>query len=99
MNGISLIQAVSHRFPAAVKASHSYRGDATVMLAREFLLEVASALKEDRAFQMLDPAGTQKAIPVFFHPTANRVVAEVVADFLTFNPFVFVRFAAALGDQ
>jgi NADH-quinone oxidoreductase subunit C len=52
MNGISLVQAVSHRFPAAVKTSHSYRGDATVVLAREFLLEVARTLREDTAFQM-----------------------------------------------
>ena len=52
MNASSLIQAVSDRFPAAVKASHSYRGDATVLLSREFLLEVARTLKEDPAFQM-----------------------------------------------
>jgi len=52
MNAASLIQAVKDRFPAAVHASHSYRGDATVILAREFLLEVARTLKEDPAFQM-----------------------------------------------
>jgi len=52
MNASSLIQAVRDRFPAAVKATHSYRGDATVLLGREFLLEVARTLKEDPAFQM-----------------------------------------------
>jgi len=52
VNASSLIQAVSDRFPAAVKASHSYRGDATVLISREFLLEVARILKEDPAFQM-----------------------------------------------
>ena len=52
MNAASLIQAVKDRFPDGVKASHSYRGDATVILGREFLLEVARTLKEDPAFQM-----------------------------------------------
>ena len=52
MDAASLIQAVKDRFPEAVKASHSYRGDATVLLGRESLLEVARTLKEDPAFQM-----------------------------------------------
>jgi len=52
MNGASLIQAVKDRFPDGVKTSHSYRGDATVLLGREFLLEVARTLKEDPIFQM-----------------------------------------------
>ena len=52
MNAAALIQALSDRFPAAVKASHSYRGDATVLLGRESLLDVARTLKEDPAFQM-----------------------------------------------
>ena len=52
MNVSALIDAVKDRFPAAVKASHSYRGDATVLLCREYLLEVARTLKEDPAFQM-----------------------------------------------
>lgn len=52
MNAASLIQAVRDRFPAAVKASHSYRGDGTVVLDREFLLEVARTLKESPDFQM-----------------------------------------------
>jgi NADH-quinone oxidoreductase subunit C len=52
MNAASLIQAVKDRFPEGVTASHSYRGDATVLLRRELLLEVARTLKEDPAFQM-----------------------------------------------
>jgi NADH-quinone oxidoreductase subunit C len=52
MNAPSLIQAVRDRFPGAVKASHAYRGDATVILDRAFLLEAARALNEDPAFQM-----------------------------------------------
>jgi NADH-quinone oxidoreductase subunit C len=47
-----MIQAVSERFPAAVKTSHMYRGDATVVLRRESLLGVARVLKEDPAFEM-----------------------------------------------
>ena len=52
MDASSLIQAVKDRFPSAVKASHSYRGDATVLVGREFLLEIARTLKEDPLFQM-----------------------------------------------
>jgi NADH-quinone oxidoreductase subunit C len=47
-----LIQAINDRFPEGIKASHSYRGDATVLLRRESLLDVARTLKEDPAFQM-----------------------------------------------
>jgi NADH-quinone oxidoreductase subunit C len=52
MNPAFLIQTVKDRFPNAVTASHSYRGDATVLVGREFLLEVARTLKEDPVFQM-----------------------------------------------
>ncbi len=52
MNEESLIQAVRDRFPGAVESSHAFRGDATVVLRRESLLDVARALKEDGAFQM-----------------------------------------------
>ena len=52
MNATPLIQAVQARFPNAVTASHSYRGDATVLVGREFLLEVAQTLKDDPVFQM-----------------------------------------------
>jgi len=52
MTADALIQAVKDRFPKAVNACHSFRSDATVLLGREFLLEVARTLKEDPAFQM-----------------------------------------------
>jgi NADH-quinone oxidoreductase subunit C len=52
MNAESLIQAVRDRFPEAVVASHAYRGDATLVLRRESLVEVARTLKQDPAFQM-----------------------------------------------
>ena len=52
MDASSLIQAVRDRFPTAVRASHSYRGDATVLIGRELLLDVARTLKDDPAFQM-----------------------------------------------
>jgi NADH-quinone oxidoreductase subunit C len=52
MNAAALIQAVSERFPAAVKASHLYRGDATVMVSSDSVLEMARTLKEDPSFQM-----------------------------------------------
>jgi NADH-quinone oxidoreductase subunit C len=52
MSAVSLIQAVRDRFPAAVTASHSFRGDDTVIVARADLLEVARSLKDDAAFQM-----------------------------------------------
>jgi NADH-quinone oxidoreductase subunit C len=48
----TLIESIGRRFPDAVAASHTYRGDATVVLHREFLLEVASFLKEDPALKM-----------------------------------------------
>lgn len=47
-----LIESIKRRFPDAVSASHIYRGDATVVLRRDFLLEVARFLKEDPAQQM-----------------------------------------------
>jgi len=48
----TLIESVRQRFPDAVSASHIYRGDATVVLRRTFLLEVARFLKEDPGLQM-----------------------------------------------
>jgi NADH-quinone oxidoreductase subunit C len=48
----SLIDVVTDRFPDAVSASHAFRGDETVVLRPEFLLEIARFLKEDTALQM-----------------------------------------------
>ena len=47
-----LIESVTDRFPDAVSASHAYRGDQTVVVRPEFLLEIARFLKEDPALQM-----------------------------------------------
>ena len=52
MSASSLIASVMDRFPEAVSGSHAYRGDETVILRQESLLEVARFLKEDAAFQM-----------------------------------------------
>ena len=55
MSSSSLVESVTDRFPDAVAASHAYRGDETVVLRRESLLEVARFLKEDPALQMNFP--------------------------------------------
>jgi NADH-quinone oxidoreductase subunit C len=52
MSTSSLIKVVTNHFPDAVSASHTYRGDETIVLRREFLLQVARFLKEDPALQM-----------------------------------------------
>ena len=52
MKTSSLIESGCNRFPDAVLSSHSYRGDATLVLGREFLLELARFLKEDPDFEM-----------------------------------------------
>lgn len=52
MNVASLVQAVRDRFPAAVTASHSFRGDATAIVRSDDLLEIVRSLKEDAAFKM-----------------------------------------------
>ena len=52
MNTSSLIKLVTERFPEAVSATHTYRGDETVVLRREYLLEVARFLKEDPDLKM-----------------------------------------------
>ena len=52
MNSSSLIEIVTERFPDAVSAWHSYRGDETLALRRDVLVDVARFLKEDPALQM-----------------------------------------------
>jgi NADH-quinone oxidoreductase subunit C len=52
MNASSLVGSITDHFPDAVAASHTYRGDPTVVLRRKFLLEVAQFLKEDPALRM-----------------------------------------------
>ena len=46
------MQALAERFPNGVSSSHAYRGDATVVVSREALLDLARTLKDDAAFQM-----------------------------------------------
>ena len=52
MNAAELIHAVKDRFPQSVRAAHTFRGDATVIVAPESLLDVARALQDDPAFKM-----------------------------------------------
>ncbi len=52
MTNSSLIELVAGRFPQAVLASHTYRGDETVALRPDSLLAVARFLKEDPALRM-----------------------------------------------
>jgi NADH-quinone oxidoreductase subunit C len=52
MDAAALIQALSERFADGVKSSHAYRGDATIVIARECLLDLARTLKDDAALQM-----------------------------------------------
>lgn len=48
----ALIELVASGFPDAVVASHAWRGDQTVVLRREQLLQVARFLKEDARLSM-----------------------------------------------
>lgn|SRR5262245_20026593 len=52
MSARALIEIVKNRFPEAVLSSHAYRGDQTVVLRREFLLEAARFVKDDPALLM-----------------------------------------------
>ena len=47
-----LIEIVRQRFGDAVSDSHSYRGDATVVLRPESLVEVARFLRDEEALRM-----------------------------------------------
>ena len=49
---MSASKLVQDRFPEAVLSCHSWRGDATLDVRREFLKEVARFLKEDPALSM-----------------------------------------------
>jgi NADH-quinone oxidoreductase subunit C len=52
MNAGEMVRALRERFPQAIQGAHAYRGDATVLVRRESLVEVGRALKEEPAFQM-----------------------------------------------
>jgi len=52
MNNQELITHVSERFPDAILGTHDYRGDATVMIKRESLVEIARDLRDDAGLSM-----------------------------------------------
>ena len=52
MHASALIESVRDRFPDAVLSSHAFRGDATVVIGRQSLLEAARFVKQDPAFEM-----------------------------------------------
>ena len=82
MNTASLIQSVQDRWPDAVATSHTYRGDATLVLRSNFLLDVAEFLKEEPALQLnalMDltavdySAFGKQATPAFFASSGVKV--------------------------
>ena len=52
MNASDLIESIRGRFSGAVVSFHTFRGDATVVIGRQSLLEAARFVKEDPAFEM-----------------------------------------------
>jgi NADH-quinone oxidoreductase subunit C len=52
VNAASLADTLRGRFAEAIKGSHAYRGDLTVVITPDALVAVARALKEDAVFQM-----------------------------------------------
>lgn len=52
MSAPSLSERLQARFPQAVIARHAWRGDETVTIRRENLLEIARALRDDPGFRM-----------------------------------------------
>jgi NADH-quinone oxidoreductase subunit C len=104
MTAASLIEAARERFRDAVVAAHSYRGDATVVLRRESLLDAARTLKQDAVFQMnflMDltavdfSAFGKKPAPAFFASSGVKVapMAEVPDEEPWPGPLVSTRFA------
>lgn len=83
MSTATLIESVTARFPAAVRACHDFRGDETLVLHHQSVLEVARFLKEDEALAMdflMDltavdySAFGKSAAPAFF--TSSGVTAR-----------------------
>ena len=52
MTTSSLIESVTTEFPEAVTATHSFRGDDTLVLQHQSVLDVARFLRDDAALQM-----------------------------------------------
>ena len=82
MNPSALIDAIKERFGDAVLSAHSYRGDATVVVRRDSLFNLARTLKDDGSFQMnflMDVTAVdysafgKKAAPAFFASSGVRV--------------------------
>jgi NADH-quinone oxidoreductase subunit C len=108
MDAAALIQALTERFPNAVRSSHAYRGDATIVVSREALLDLARALKDDAAFQMnflMDLSAVdfsafgKKQSPAFFASSgvAVRPSAELPDEHPWPGPPGVPNAAAALG--
>jgi NADH-quinone oxidoreductase subunit C len=94
MNSQALIEAVQGKFPDAVRSSHNYRGDATVILRKESLLDVARFLKDDPALRMnflMDltavdySAFGKRPIPAFF--TSSGVAVRPAAQIPDEHPW------------
>ncbi len=78
----TLIEPIEGRFPGAVASSHEWRGDQTVVLRKESLLDVARFVKEDPDFAMnflMDLCGVdysafgQANTPAFFASSGATV--------------------------
>jgi NADH-quinone oxidoreductase subunit C len=87
----ALIESVRARFPGAVRSSHAWRGDATLVLDRESLVDAARHLRDDphlRFNLLIDltavdySAFGQAPPPAFFSSSgvALKPPAEIPAD-------------------
>jgi NADH-quinone oxidoreductase subunit C len=108
MDAAALNQALADRFPDAVSSSHAFRGDATIVVSRERLLDLARTLKDDAAFQMnflMDltavdfSAFGKKPAPAFFASSgvAVRPSAELPDEHPWPGPPALPNAAAASG--
>ncbi|MEO1996345.1 MAG: NADH-quinone oxidoreductase subunit C [Planctomycetaceae bacterium] len=52
MSSVSLIEVVTQSLPAAVSSSHAWRGDQTLVVRPESLVEVATLLRDEPSLQM-----------------------------------------------
>jgi NADH-quinone oxidoreductase subunit C len=52
MSSVSLIEVVTQKLPAAVASSHAWRGDQTLVVRPESLVEVAALLRDEPSLQM-----------------------------------------------
>jgi NADH-quinone oxidoreductase subunit C len=89
MDATQMLELVTSRFPAAVTSSHAFRGDATVVLAREALLELAQFVRDDDALRLnmlMDLSAVdystfgQGPKPAFFASSGVEVRASTAAD-------------------